>query len=216
MEVWAMEPTPGDVTQKLSGLKRGSASATGWLLGIYYKPLADYLERMYGPTPRADDCAADVGKDAALSAWCSFISYVKTNVGRITLEDRGDLWGLLATIALRKLWKYKRKQRLGTDVPQIVLATDLEHPGGEDSYGQVLLAELAVSGEPGPEDRTIWDDALQYCLGLLKPKQRAVAELWMQGLTPDEIAEKLKIGRATVYRRLEEACTRMRKALDEE
>jgi DNA-directed RNA polymerase specialized sigma24 family protein len=227
MEVWAMEPTPaedtlsvdrkpGSVTQRLSGLKRGSAIATGELLGIYYKQLADYLERMYGPTPRTDDCAADIAKDAAVSAWCSFISYVKTNVGRITLEDRDDLWGLLATIALRKLWKYKRKQRLGTDLPQIVLATDLERPGGEDSYGPVLLAELAVSGEPGPEDRVLWDDALQYCLGLLKPKQRAVVEIWMQGLTPDEIAEKLKIGRATVYRRLEEACTRMRKACDEE
>jgi DNA-directed RNA polymerase specialized sigma24 family protein len=195
---------------------RGSASANGWLLGIYYQQLADYLERMYGPTPQGNDDAADVGKDVAVSAWCSFISYVKKNGGRITLEDRGDLWGLLATIALRKLWKYKRRQCLGTDGPRIVRATDLERPGGGDSRDQVLLADLAVSGEPGPEDRVVWADALQYSLGLLTPKQRGVVEPWMQGITPDEIAKKLNTSKATVYRRLEEACTRMRKALDEE
>src|SRR5262249_49628973 len=106
VEAWAMEPIrgddtlpvdrePGSVTRMLSGFKRGSTSAIRPLMEIYYEQLADYLSRMYRTTPQAANHAAAVGRDVALSAWCSFISYVMKNGGKITLEDRGDLWGLL-------------------------------------------------------------------------------------------------------------------------
>src|SRR6516225_1437874 len=89
----------GSVTLWIAQLKAGAGGAAQRLWDKYLGPLAGRARRRLAGVPRR---AADE-QDVALSAFDSFCRAAQQ--GRFArLNDRDDLWQLLAVIADRKAW----------------------------------------------------------------------------------------------------------------
>ena len=107
--------TDGSVTQWISRLKGGEASAAGQLWQAYFPRLVGLARHKLGPRPRrlADE------EDVALSAFKSLC--LGAAGGRFPqLADRDSLWPLLVVLTAHKahdLIKYERRQKRGGGLP---------------------------------------------------------------------------------------------------
>src|SRR4051812_46814833 len=170
------------VTQWIGDLKAGDGGEAARLLwGRYFDRLARLAQGRLGAAPRGP---AD-GEDVALSAFESL--FRGAAAGRFPrLEDRDDLWRLLATLAARKAANRRRHDRRqkrggGRVVADVDLAAD---QGGGDP-----LAEVA-GGEPTPELAAAVADEVRHLFGSLADESlRVVALLRMEGFENDQIAK---------------------------
>jgi RNA polymerase sigma factor (sigma-70 family) len=126
---------------------------------------------------------AGYDEDIALSAFKSLCLGVEH--GRFPeLNDRDDLWRLLATITVRKAIDLQRRQRV--------------RPQGRDDGIDMIL-----SREPTPEMAEEMADEYHRLLGLLDEERlRDIALLKVEGLSNEEIAARLQCGLRSVERKL--------------
>lgn len=141
-------------------------------------------------------------EDIVMSAYRSF--FVGARAGRFTLSRSGDLWKLLATITLRKLYRQARRQRTA----------------GRSSAMETPLVEKDVFGrEPSPEEVVGLSDELEALLSRLDPLARRVVELRLQEESLTTIAELTGRSERTIRRTLAEIrgslAKRMERAGDE-
>lgn len=141
-------------------------------------------------------------EDIVMSAYRSF--FVGARAGRFTLSRSGDLWRLLATITLRKLYRQARRHRTA----------------GRSAAMEALLAEKdAFSREPSPEEVVGLSDELESLLSRLDPLARRVVELRLQEESLAAIAELTGRSERTIRRTLAEIrgslAKRMERAGDE-
>jgi hypothetical protein len=68
---------------------------------------------------------------------------------------------------------------------------------------------------PHPLDRLVEQDSFAEMLALLEPEELVIAALRLEDLSDDQIASLLDIDRASVRRRMEQACQRIAEALPE-
>jgi DNA-directed RNA polymerase specialized sigma24 family protein len=122
-------------------------------------------------------------EDVALSAFNSFC--VRAAEGKFpVLEDRDDLWKILATITVRKASRLARRERRrqGADVE--------------------AMEDFSDHG-PGPELAVISKQELRRLFDLLEDEQlRLVAYCKLEGETNSQIAEKIGKSVPTVERKL--------------
>ncbi|WP_435011956.1 ECF-type sigma factor (plasmid) [Tundrisphaera lichenicola] len=184
----------GSVTRWIGDLKRGEADATGRLWGRYFDRLAVLARARLraGPRTVADE------EDVALSAFDSFFAGVGR--GRFPrLDDRDDLWGILATIARRKAADHSERQARqkrggGRLLDEAALA------GAEDEG--IGIDQLAGT-EPPPEVVASTTEEVRRLFGLLPDESlRVIALLKMEGHTNDEIASGLDCALRSVERKL--------------
>lgn len=121
----------------------------------------------------------------------SFFSGVRD--GRYVLKRAGDLWRLLAAIAVNKLRHEERrhaadKRSLG--VEQLPLP-----PREELDEDTAWLAR-----EPTPEEAAMLADEVQALLRPLNDEQRRMVQLRLQGNTLNDIAEAMRCSQRTVRR----------------
>jgi DNA-directed RNA polymerase specialized sigma24 family protein len=139
-------------------------------------------------------------EDVALSAFDSFCCAAEQ--GRFPrLDDRDQLWAVLACITARKaldLRNYQRREKRGggqvggESVLDALLGTE-----GGDGLGQV------VGREPTPEDEAQEAETFRRLLALLPTEElRAIALAKLEGYTNAEIAARQRCALATVERRL--------------
>jgi DNA-directed RNA polymerase specialized sigma24 family protein len=183
------ESTGNTVTQWLRAVKQGDESAASVLWDAYFRRLVGLARARLGDAPRriADE------EDVALSAFDSFCRGAQA--GRFPrLDDRDDLWQVLALITVRKaidLRKYEARPSRGGGRVQSL--TEVTSSGLEmiraDERDPALAAQLAEACQRLLEQ--LGDSTLQ-----------CVATWKLEGFTNHEIAARLGCVISTVERKL--------------
>lgn len=130
-------------------------------------------------------------EDVVMSAYRSF--FVGASEGRFAIERSGDLWALLTTITLRKLYRTAAHHTAGKrDV-----AHDVE-PGEEFD-----LDHWTSSREPAPEEAVSLADEVEALLKPLSALHRRILELRLQGELIEAFAAETTASERTVRRVLD-------------
>ena len=138
-------------------------------------------------------------EDVALSAFQSFCDGI-TRGQFPHLEDRDDLWRLLATITTRKvigtLRHESRRKRGGGKVLGESAVIDANDPGAE---GMAQFLSREPSAEAATEFAEAYDSLFER---LADPTLKFIALRKLEGRTTDEVATELGTTRRTVDRKL--------------
>ena len=168
------------VSQWLDKLKLGDDEAARELWSRYQFRQMRLAKKLLGDAPRG---AADE-EDVALSAFKSFC--IRATKGKFQLlDDRNDLWKILATITARKASRLAQRER-----KRKVAAVD------------GAIEELAADG-PAPELAVVSQQELMRLFDLLDDELlRLVAYCKLEGQTNAQIAETIGKSVPTVERKL--------------
>jgi DNA-directed RNA polymerase specialized sigma24 family protein len=179
----------GSITHCIQLLKAGERTAAQQLWERYFQRLVGLARAHLQGTPRR---AADE-EDVALSAFESV--YQRAERGQFPrLDDRDDLWQLLAVVTVRKaidLVRHEGRPTRGSG--RVLVLSELVGPGLEQVLDPELTPELAA--QMAEECRRLY-----RCLG--DDTLRAVARWKMEGHSNAEIAAKLGCVPQTVERKL--------------
>jgi RNA polymerase sigma factor (sigma-70 family) len=185
----------GSISRWLEGLKAGEAADIERLWDRYFHRLVGLAGTRLMSHARRDYDEEDI----ALSAFHSFCD----RVGRgqfPQLNDRGDLWRLLATITARKAIQRIREQtRQKRGGGHVVGESAIMGP---DSVGEGMAQVLGR--EPAPEEAAQFNEDVEHLLDALgDAKLRTIALRKLEGYSAAEIAGQLGISARTVDRKLE-------------
>jgi DNA-directed RNA polymerase specialized sigma24 family protein len=180
----------GSVSRWLEPLQKGDPAAVQQLWQRYFLRLVELARQRLRQVPRAAD-----EEDVALSAFDSFCR--NAGQGRFPrLNDRDDLWRLLAAITARKACRLLRDEarlKRGGPAPQAKTT-------GDDPAARL---EQVVSPEPSPELAAQLAEEYQRLLGLLGDEQLRQVAVWrMEGHSIEEIAERAGCAPRSVKRKL--------------
>lgn len=121
-------------------------------------------------------------EDIVQSVFRTFFGRIKE--GRFQINDQDDLCKLLMRITvhktLRQIAFHKAAKR------------DPGHETGQEDGSHDHIMEL-LDREPTPDDAVAFVDQLEHFLGRLRPQERQILEMRMQGYTNEEIAQELGI-----------------------
>lgn len=171
-----------------ASLVRGSRSAPDRLFHRYIHRLSRLARSKLSPrlAQRIDP------EDVVMSAYRSF--FVAADAGRFTVDEAGQLWALLATITLRKLYR-----------------SSAHHSAEKRSINREIipdekfdLNQQVLSGQPTPEEAVALGEELQHLLASLSERDRRIVELRLQGYQIQNIAEELAVNEKTVRRSLKQ------------
>ena len=167
------------VTLWIAQVKEGERAAVQPLMEHYFQRLVALARSRLQAIPGL----AGHGEDVALSAFKSLC--LGAEGGRFpNIQDRDDLWRLLAVITIRKAIDLQRRRRP-------------EEPLGPEAMSDFL------SREPAPDLAAELADECQRLLGQLGDPQLQSIALWkVEGLTNDEIALRLGCVSRSVERKL--------------
>jgi RNA polymerase sigma factor (sigma-70 family) len=187
----------GSVTRWVVALKEGDTAAAQPLWERYHRRLVGLAREKL----RADRRRAADEDDIVQSAFHSFFQGVSR--GRFPrLDDRDNLWRLLVVITARKVCDqiahdHARRRGGGT-----VQGESRMSSLGDDR--EVVAIEQVVGDEPTPEFAAQVAEEYQRLLDRLGDDSLREVAVWkMEGLTADEIADRLDCSRRTVARKLE-------------
>ncbi len=140
-------------------------------------------------------------EDIVMSAWRSF--FVAARAGRFKLERSGDLWRLLVSITMHKLYRQVRrdsavKRAIGRE----------QSVDWHDDHWQPI-----DDREPTPDEAVTLADELESILARLEPVRRRVLELRLQDEPLPVIARETGRSERTVRRILAELDQQLRELL---
>lgn len=174
------------VTGWVTQLRLGDEVAATRLWEYVHPRLVEFGRRRI-QTPDSARYDEDDVAQSAFHALCSAIQAGKYE----DVADRGELWQLLATIALNKVRK------------RIVYASAQRRGGGATSLGTGPL-EGIESHDWSAEEQAIMREECERLLSVLQRDEvKQVALLRIEGYTNEEIAGMLGCTRRSVQRRLE-------------
>ena len=124
-------------------------------------------------------------EDIVMSAWRSF--FVAARDGRFQVSESGDLWALLTTITLRKL--YRTAAHHGADKRDAARSADLSD-----------FTDFASNREPTPEEAAELSDEIEALLKPLSPIHRRIVELRLQDERVVDIVAETGASERTVRR----------------
>jgi RNA polymerase sigma factor (sigma-70 family) len=166
------------VTLWIAQVKVGDRAAVRPLLERYFQRLVHLARARLRGVPGL----ADYDEDVALSAFKSLCLGVERDKFP-QLDDRDDLWRLLAVMTVRKAIDLQRRRRPAEATPETV--------------------EQLLSREPPPELAAEMSDEYRRLLDRLDDPQLQAIALWkVEGLTNEEIAERLGCAVRSVERKL--------------
>ncbi len=183
-------------TEWLQQLKAGDLEAATPLWTRYFCRLIGLARQKLSGSPRriADE------EDVALSAFHSFCRGVANDRFR-QLEDRSDLWQVLAMITTRKAFRQLERERALKRGGGAVRGESvfLNSAGEEDGVG---IAQFVAEG-PTPDFAVAAEEEFSQLLGQLdEPLLRRVALLKLEGHDNAGIAEEIGRNVRTVERKL--------------
>jgi RNA polymerase sigma factor (sigma-70 family) len=187
----------GSVTRWVAALKGGDAAAAQPLWERYHRRLVGLAREKL----RADRRRAADEDDIVQSAFHSFFQGVSR--GRFPrLDDRDNLWRLLVVITARKVCDqiaHDHAARRGAGTVQ-----GESRMSGLGDNGDLVAIEQVVGDEPTPEFAAQVAEEYERLLDRLGDDSLREVAVWkMEGLTADEIADRLDCSRRTVARKLE-------------
>jgi RNA polymerase sigma factor (sigma-70 family) len=186
----------GDSAVLLARLAAGDDTAADPIVQRYFARLARLAQTRL--------CAKLAGRvdpeDIVQSAYRSF--FVHAREGQFAVSRGGDLWRLLASITLHKVYRqHARHTAARRDVYR-----ELPGPIGQDPRPE---SNLACDRQPSPAAASALADELERCLADLTPLERRVLELRLQGQALDEIASAIGRTERTVRRALQSVRERL-------
>jgi RNA polymerase sigma factor (sigma-70 family) len=184
------------VTIWIDGVKAGDGADISRLWDRYFERLV----RLAGARLPAHCRRSFDEEDVALSAFQSFCE--RAGRGQFArLNDRDDLWRLLATITVRKALDTMRRQtRQKRGGGQVLGESALLGGGGDDGEGVAAI----LGREPTPEEVARFaDDYARFLDRLTDPTLRAVALRRLEGQSTQEIARAMDVSTKTVDRKLQ-------------
>lgn len=187
----------GSITRWVTALKGGDLAAAQPLWERYHQKLIALARKKLQASRRLEADEHDVVQNA----FHSFFQGI-TRDRFPQLNDRDNLWRLLVVITARKA------------LDQLAHEHCMRHGGGrpqagprissKESKSDELLIEQIVGEEPTPEFAAQVAEEYERLLDLLEDDSLRRVAVWkMEGLTRDEIAERLDCSRRTVARKLE-------------
>jgi RNA polymerase sigma factor (sigma-70 family) len=130
-------------------------------------------------------------EDVVMSAWRSF--FVKAMAGRFSLKRSGDLWRLLVSITLHKLYHQARRHRAERRA--------MDH---ECALDDAEALSLIIDREPLPEEAVALAEEMEQIMAGLDDFGRRILELRLQGETHAQIAQDTGRSERSVRRKLRE------------
>lgn len=139
-------------------------------------------------------------EDAAVSAFRSLCRGIEAK--RFPdVADRTNLWSLLVVITSRKIsnrFRYEHQQR--RDSHQLISDTIIRTTDGNE----IDVLRSVPGKEPTPEFAAEVADMSEFLMKLLPdPELKKLVQLKLEGYTNEEAAERMRITRRTVQRKLE-------------
>ena len=139
-------------------------------------------------------------EDAAVSAFRSLCRGIESK--RFPdVADRTNLWSLLVVITSRKIsnrFRYEHQQR--RDSHQLISDTIIRTTDGNE----IDVLRSVPGKEPTPEFAAEVADMSEFLMKLLPdPELKKLVQLKLEGYTNEEAAERMRITRRTVQRKLE-------------
>jgi RNA polymerase sigma-70 factor (ECF subfamily) len=119
-------------------------------------------------------------EDVVQSVFRTFFGRVKD--GRFHIQGRDDLCKLLTTITLHKVLRQVNFHRAAKRNPQ--------QEAARGDWSREDLVNL-LTREPSPEVTIAFLDQLEHLVGRLRPREREILDLRLQGYTNEEIAARL-------------------------
>ena len=168
----------GSITRWIGELKQGDPRAAAPLFDRYYQRIVGLARARLG---RAAHLGADE-EDAALSVFLDLFEGAPRGKFPL-LDDRDDLWSLLAVITARKVTDLRRRQgRAMRGGGRIVGESDIEG----DEIGR------AADAGPGPDLAVMMAEEFRLRIEALDDDQiRQVALLRLDGYSNEEIAARM-------------------------
>ncbi len=180
-------PTAGSITRLIPDLRERDDVAIEELWRRY----AARIERLARPVVAGLAPGAGDEQDVAQSAFYAFCE-AAANGQAPQLENRNELWRLLATISRRKAADRVRRElraRRGGDLPRTRTG---EYDLSDDQPSPLEVAEL---------QETI-DELFRELDAAADPKLKAIAILRLEGADTEEIAAQLGCTQRTIQRKL--------------
>lgn len=194
--------TDAESLQLLARWREGDADAAGEIFNRYVERLIVMTRHRLSPKMQRRVDAEDVVQ----SVYRSFFREAAKD-DRYVLKRSGDLWKLLAGIAIKKLKGqvefHSAKKRAVADEGSVML------PGGT-----LCFQPTAVADEPTADESAALEDELQFVTGGLEPLHRQILELRLQGAAVDEIATQVDRTERTVRRVLNNITDELRQRLE--
>lgn len=129
--------------------------------------------------------------------------FVRLKEGQFTFADQDDLCKLLVRITLHKTLRQVAFHKAAKRDP------NMETEQGEHHREQLMAL---LDKEPTPEAEVAFVDQLESFLSLLRPQERKILEMRLQGYSNDEIAQELGIYDRKIRRVIEHVRTIAEKA----
>jgi hypothetical protein len=189
----------GSVTHAVQRFRDGDSHAFNKLWRTYFDRLAALAGRRFS--------FAQDGEDAALTAFQSF--HRRARLGEFPkLDDSNDVWVVLKMLLWQKVSDIRRRDRArkrGGDRRTINESELMNLQGGGGGFD-------ALASDSSPNDQMETDELMNLLKSkITDPKTIKILELKEQAvsdgdeLTNEEIARRLDIGVASVYRKLKHA-----------
>ncbi|MGE3806398.1 MAG: RNA polymerase sigma factor, partial [Gemmataceae bacterium] len=169
--------------------RAGQQDAAAELFDRYASRLIALAQRQLSAKLNA---RVDAG-DLVQSAYTTF--FLGARDGQFALERSGDLWHLLVAITLHKV---QNQLQYHTAAKR-----SIHREESLPAAGAAVTPETLLAREPSPEEATLLVATLDEVLAPLKPAQRAVIELKLQGYSLVEIVEATRLSTSTVRRVLQ-------------
>ncbi len=131
-------------------------------------------------------------EDIVQSVFRTFFGRVKK--GQFRIADQDDLCKLLVRITVHKTLRQVAFHKAAKRDPSL--------EAGQDGYSAEGIQRV-LDDEPGHEDAVAFLDQLEHFLAQLRPEERQILEMRMQGYSNDEIAKKLNIYDRKIRRTIE-------------
>jgi RNA polymerase sigma-70 factor (ECF subfamily) len=142
-------------------------------------------------------------EDIVQSVYQSF--FVRQARGEFDIHDWDSLWGLLATITLRKCGHQIERYRTARRDPRREIAT-------RDPDADEAPSFEAIARDPTPQEAAMLAELLEQVMRGLEGYQRQILELSLQGHSVAEISARVGYTRRTVQRILQ----RVRSGLEQQ
>ena len=139
-------------------------------------------------------------EDVVQSVYRTF--FAEARAGRYELARGGDLWRLLVTITLHKLYDQARRDAAGKRA-----GARQCNFGSEDS---LMLLHIGSRHRPSPLEAAALAEELEALMASLQTEHRRMLELRLQGYNLEEIAAELQCSQRTVIRVLERIKKKLR------
>jgi RNA polymerase sigma-70 factor (ECF subfamily) len=171
---------------------------------LLFRRYADRLVRLARSRMPGKLAQRSTPEDVVQSVYRVFFD--RAREGRYELERGGDLWRLLVTITLHKV--YQQVRRHGAKKRSVQGEQTF---GSEDSLLGLQPDKLAQ--RPSPVEVVALADELEQMMRPLSPMHRRIFELRLQGHNLDEIAAAIDRTERTVRRVLEEVKEQLQQRL---